>query len=144
MVTVLLATRNVHQAATLCDYLTDRLDPGDRVHAVGVGGDTAEDGRTDVTAESAHAATSRDRADALNAVRSRLGAIATVETDDLEGEESVDIESAEPADSDGERSAELLVERARGIDADEIVLGDATLARELLDRTDRPLVFVPA
>lgn len=131
MTMMLLATGDVHEAAALCDYLADRLAAADTVYAIGVTVDAesaADSESEDITAQSTRAAVSRDRADALNAVRSRLGAVATVETDD-------------PAVED---PAALLIERAQSVDADEIVVGNVTLARQLLGQTDRPLVVVSA
>jgi nucleotide-binding universal stress UspA family protein len=73
MTTFVLATNSVHTSATLCDYLEPRLDPEDTVHAV-----NSQRGGDETSADDV-----RDGEDALNAVRARLGAAATVETEQL-------------------------------------------------------------
>lgn len=131
MTTVLLATGTVHEAAALCDYLADRLDSEDVIHAIGVSAAQEGPGDTDQRAGSlstqpTRSDSPRDRADALNAVRSRLGAVATVQTDETDADSPVSV----------------LLDRAQSIDADEYVLADTALARELLSRADRPVVVL--
>ena len=63
MATFVLPADRVHETAALCDYLVDRLDSDDTVHAVSTASPQA----------------SRDSDDAQNAIYSRLGAIATVD-----------------------------------------------------------------
>lgn len=70
MTTYVLGTDSVHRSAELCDYLQERIDAGDVVHAVN---SRVGDEKTDAEA-------TRDGEDALNVVRSRLGAFCTVET----------------------------------------------------------------
>ncbi|MFD1634182.1 universal stress protein [Haloplanus ruber] len=98
MRTYVLGTDTVETSAALCDYLDDRLESGDTVHAVNSlwGGS-----RTD-------AETARDGEDAVNVVRSRLGAQATVETHQF-------VRGNDP-DED-------LLAHADAVDADELVLG---------------------
>ena len=67
MTTFVLPADAVHESAALCDYLVDRLDSDDIVHAVS----------TAIEANSPQAR--RDSEDAQNAIYARLGAIATVE-----------------------------------------------------------------
>jgi hypothetical protein len=133
MTTVLLATGTVHEAAALCDYLADRLNSGDLIHTVGVSPEQAGPGDTDqppgsLSTQPPRGDPSRDRADALNAVRSRLGAVATVKTEE----------------TDADAPVSVLLDRAQSIDADEYVLADTSLARELLSRADRPVVVLSA
>lgn len=135
MTRIVLATGTVHEAAALCDYLAARLDGDDVVHALGVSvGETGSvdtdqpDGELAAQSPRGVDADARDRADALNAVRSRLGAVGTVETETVDADDPVSV----------------LVERAASIDADEFVLADTALARDLLGRADRPVVVLPA
>lgn len=71
MTTYVLGTDSVHRSAELCDYLRERIDADDAVHAV----NSRVDGDEETNAEA-----TRDGEDALDAVRSRLGAFCTVET----------------------------------------------------------------
>jgi nucleotide-binding universal stress UspA family protein len=70
MTTFVIGVTTVHAAATLCDYLGERVEAADTVVAVNShrGGDETD------------AAAVRDGEDALNAVAARLGALCTVET----------------------------------------------------------------
>ncbi|SEO27738.1 Universal stress protein family protein [Halogranum amylolyticum] len=129
MTTFVLATNSVHTSALLCDYLDDRLQEGDVVHAVNSlrGGDATS------------SADVRDGEDALNAVGARLGATADVETHQFVRENS---------------PAEDIVGYAEQIDADEIVLGVrkrnptskvvfGSVAQDILLNANRPMVVVP-
>ena len=119
MTTYVLPANAVHESAALCDYLVDRLDGGDTVHAVST--DSAES-----TPEAR-----RDGQDAQNAVYARLGAIATVE----QHTESVDTET-DPLQRVAERAG-----------ADEIIVGyaseKASETEQLLAQLARPVVVVP-
>jgi nucleotide-binding universal stress UspA family protein len=127
--TYVLGTDTVHTSATLCDYLDGRVGADDIVHAVNSlrGGD-------DTSAEAA-----RDGEDAVNAVRSRLGATATVETHQF-------VRGNDPVDD--------LLAHADAVDADELVIGVrkrtptrkvvfGSTAQAVLLRTDRPVAVVP-
>lgn len=123
----LAATASVHATAAICDYLDDRAAADDTVTVVAVAPPD------DATAR-------RDAQEALNVAPVRLAAVETVETDLREAE-------GEPAD--------VLLEAARAIDADEILLtphdadpgGSTALgstARALLEASTLPVVVVPA
>ena len=73
MTTYLVATDHVDTSARLCDYLVDRVDAADDLHAVNSlpGGDETD--TQDV----------RDGEEALNVIVSRLGGVTTVETKQL-------------------------------------------------------------
>ncbi len=102
--TTLLAVETVNDAAALCDDLAD--GPPDEVHAVHV---FAPD--TDPTAR-------RDGEEALNVVRSRLGARATVRLHRPEG-----------------NVVDRVAAVADEVDADEVLVGDdGARARALRDR----------
>ena len=116
MTTFVLPADRVHEAAALCDYLVDRLDSDDTVHAVS----------TDSDADSPQA--SRDSEDAQNAIYARLGAIATVDrhTDAVETQPKALF-------AVGERSG-----------ADEIIVGGIEdLDGQLLADAPCPVVVVP-
>lgn len=128
MTTFVLATNSVHTSAAICDYLERRVTTGDAVHAVNSqpGGDATGPER-------------RDGQDALNVVRTRLGAVATVETEQIVG---------------GNDPARDVLNHADRVSADEVVIGirrralDASIdlgatAEALLAETDRPVVVVP-
>ncbi|MDR5671813.1 Nucleotide-binding protein, UspA family [Halalkaliarchaeum sp. AArc-CO] len=129
MTTFVLATNGVHVSSTLCDYLDERIEAEDTVHAVNSqrGGD----------ATSAEAV--RDGEEALNVVSARLGTVATVDTHQF-------IRGNTPA-------ADVL-QFAEEVDADELVIGVrerspagkalfGSVAQKLLLNTDRPVVVVP-
>ncbi|MFB6302625.1 MAG: universal stress protein [Haloferacaceae archaeon] len=131
MTTFVVGAGSVHASAALCDYLDGRLDDGDTVHAAAwVAGAGAE--------------ATRDAADALNGVRSRLGVRASVETHRLGGEKE-DGDGATGADDVGT----ALLPLAERTDADELVVGSGAdgLAPEdvadLVAGTTRPVVAVP-
>jgi len=121
MTTFVLPADRVHESAALCDYVFDRLDSDDTVHAVS----------TDSESDSPEA--SRDSDDAQNAIYSRLGAIATVDRH---------TESAET-------QTQALSSVAKRTDADEIVVGHATDGvdkrdvDQLLSNAPCPIVIVP-
>jgi len=129
MRTYVLGTDTVDTSAALCDYLDGRLDPEDTVHAVNSlwGGS-----RTD-------AETARDGEDAVNVVRSRLGARATVETHQF-------VRGNDP-DED-------LLAHAEAVDADELVVGVrkrnptgkavfGSTTQSVLLASSRPVAVVP-
>jgi hypothetical protein len=111
-VTPLLAVSNVNDAADCCDHLADRdLDHLYAVH---------------VFAPEADPTARRDGEEALNVVRSRLSARATVQLHRPEGEVVAEVSAL-----------------AAEVDADEVLVGrDSATARALRDR-DLPVV-VPA
>jgi len=124
MTTFVLSTDSVHTSAALCDYLVDRLDEDDTVHAVASLLDTA-----------ASADDRRDGEDALNAVYARLGAVATVETHRLDRGNT-------PAADVGAVAAD--------VGADEIVLeaggssdGIGDVTEGVVASADCPVVVVP-
>ena len=151
MATFLLATSDVHEAAALCDYLGGRLDGDDVVHVVGL--DTGPEGDDPPAAGPLGgnaAGPSRDRADALNAVRSRLSAVATIEIADETVEpddepiETDDTNATAGAGEVGNESVDQLLAHARAVDADEIVLArGASGVAQLLEEAGRPVVVVP-
>ncbi|RDI72429.1 universal stress protein [Halopelagius longus] len=129
MTTYVLGTNSVDRSAKLCDYLADRVADGDTVHAVNshVGGD-----RTDAEAM-------RDGEDALNVVRSRLGAFCTVETHQF-------VRGNDPATD--------LLECVEDVDADELVIGIrkrnptakivfGSTAQDVLLNANVPMAVVP-
>ncbi|MGM0604616.1 MAG: universal stress protein [Halobacteriota archaeon] len=129
MTTFLVATNSVHTSATLADYLVDRIEKSDTVHAV-----NSQFGGDDTTAEDV-----RDGEDALNTIQSRLGANATVETHQF-------VRGNDPATD--------VLTYAEEIDADEIVIGIrkrnptgkllfGSVAQKLLLNATRPMAVVP-
>jgi len=127
--TYVLATDTVETSAALCDYLDGRIAEGDAVHAVNSlrGGDDTSS--TDV----------RDGEDACNAVRSRLGATATVETHQF-------VRGNDPQED--------VLDHADAVDADEVVFGVrerspagkvlfGSTAQAILLRSSRPMAVVP-
>ncbi|MFC4357206.1 universal stress protein [Halobium salinum] len=129
MSTFVLATNSVHTSATLCDYLESRLASDDVVYAVNSqrGGD--ETGADDV----------RDGEDALNAVRARLGGVATVETEQL-------VRGNDPAED--------VLQYVEEVDADELVVGVrkrnptakvvfGSVAQDILLNANVPMRVVP-
>lgn len=129
MTTYVLATDHVDTSAQLCDYLADRVSESDAVHAVhSLPGGEETDARD-----------ARDGEEALAVVSSRLGAFATVETDQF-------VRGNDPYED--------VLARADEVDADELVIGirkrnptskvvfGSTTQRVLL-HSDRPVVAVP-
>jgi nucleotide-binding universal stress UspA family protein len=129
MTVYVVGTDTVDTSAALCDYLDGRVDAADTVHAVNSlpGGD-----RTDATDV-------RDGEDAINVVRSRLGARATVETHQFVRDNA---------------PHEDLLAHADEVDADELVIGVrkrnptakvvfGSTAQAVLLRTARPVAVVP-
>lgn len=125
--TYVLGTDSVHRSAELCDYLQERIDADDVVHAVNSRGGGE---KTDAEAV-------RDGEDALNAVRSRLGAFCTVETHQF---------------ARGDDPATDLIQCVEDADADELVVGlenrDPTVAfgrtvRGVLRDANVPVAVVP-
>ena len=129
MTVYVVGTDTVDTSAALCDYLDGRVDPVDTIHAVSSlpGGDW-----TDAT-------DARDGEDAINVVRSRLGARATVETHQFVR---------------GNAPHEDLLDHADAVDADELVIGVrkrnptakvvfGSTAQAVLLRTARPVAVVP-
>jgi nucleotide-binding universal stress UspA family protein len=127
--TFVVGTDAVETSATLCDYLVDRVETDDVVHAVNSlpGGD-----ETDAEA-------SRDGEDALNVVAARLDGLATVETRQF-------VRGNEPATD--------LLAHADAVDADELVIGVrertptakvvfGSTAQRVLLRSNRPIAVVP-
>jgi len=129
MTTFLLATGSVDASAVLCDYLADRLDADDVVHAVNsqVGGDG-----TDAEAV-------RDGEAALNVASVRLTALADVETHQFVrgNEPHVDVfECAADVDAD-----EILLALRRRSPTGKLLFG--SVAQKVLLNADRPVVSVP-
>ena len=122
MTTFIVPTDSVHAGAALCDYLIDRVDGDDTVHAVYVPEDPS-------------ASAARDGDDALNAVYARLGAVATVETHRVDR---------------GTTPAEGIRAAAMELGVDEIVLGAGgspegigSVTEAVAASADRPVVVVP-
>ena len=130
MTTFVVATGSVDASAALCDYLDGRLADGDAVHAVAWLPDGV--GRT----------ASRDAADALNGVRSRLGVRASVEIHRLGG-------GWDGGEGTADGVVEGLLALAAEVAADELVVGsggdglDAGSLTALLSETTRPVVVIP-
>lgn len=129
MTTYLVATDHVDTSARLCDYLIDRVDADDDVHAVNSLPGEDETDTKDV----------RDGEEALNVIFSRLGGFTTVETRQLVR---------------GNEAHEDVLQEAEEIDADELVIGIrqrrpaanmvfGSTAQRILRRSDRPIVAVP-
>jgi len=129
MTVYVVGVDTVDTSAALCDYLDRRVSDGDTVHAVNSlpGGD-----RTSVT-------DTRDGEDAVTAVASRLGAVATVETHQF-------VRGNDPHED--------LLAHAEAVDADELVVGVrkrtptakvvfGSTARAVLLNTTRPVVTIP-
>ena len=129
MTTYVVATDHVDTSARLCDYLIDRIDADDELHAINsLPGEDETDSR-DV----------RDGEEALNVIFSRLGGFTTVETRQL-------VRGNEPHED--------VLEEAEAVDADELVIGIrqrrpaanmvfGSTAQRVLRRSDRPVVAVP-
>ncbi|MFB6108448.1 MAG: universal stress protein [Haloplanus sp.] len=129
MATYVLGTDDVNASSSLCDYLSGRLTDADVVHAVNSlpGGDRTDS--TDV----------RDGEDAVNVVRSRLGALTTVETHQfVRGNEPHEDLLAHAAAVDAD---ELVVGVRKRSPAADVVFGSTT--RAVLLHADRPVVVVP-
>jgi nucleotide-binding universal stress UspA family protein len=129
MTLFVLGTNSVHHSAAIADYLDDRVGPDDEVHAINSqqGGDTT-------SAEDV-----RDGEDALNAIRSRLGGLTTVETHQF-------VRGNDPFED--------VLSYADEVDADEIVIGVrkrnptakvvfGSTAQKILLRSNRPMAVVP-
>lgn len=122
----LAATASVHATAALCDYLDDRAGADDTVTVVAVAPPD------DATAR-------RDAQEALNVAPVRLAGVGAVETELQE---------------DGDDPAERLLETARAVGADELLLTPhdgrpetstalGSTARALLEAASIPVVVVP-
>lgn len=129
MTTFVVATNSVHTSAALCDYLVDRVDTDDTVHAI----------NSQLDSESAAGEELRDGMDALNAIYSRLGAVTTVETHQF---------------TQGNAPVEDILSCTTDVDADEIVVGvrkptpTSTVAigsvtEQVLLQSSRPTVVIP-
>jgi len=129
MTTFVVATNSVHTSAAICDYLVDRVEEADTVHAV----------NSHLDEESATADELRDGEDALNAIYARLGGVATVETDQF---------------IRGNVPAEDILSVSEDVDADEIVLGVrkptptskvaiGSVTEQVLLHSDRPMAVIP-
>jgi nucleotide-binding universal stress UspA family protein len=129
MTTYVVGTNSVHTAATLCDYLANRVGTGDTVVAI-----NSHAGGDDTTSQEL-----RDGEDALNAVVSRLGEQCTVETHQY-------VRGNEPHED--------LLAAAEVFDADEIVIGIrkrnptakvvfGSTAQSILLNSNRPMAVVP-
>lgn len=118
----LVATDSVHVTAAACDYLEERLAPDDTVVVV-----TVTEGN------------SRDAADALNVANVRLVGQATVETEQLDAEDT-------PANSilaaAERRASDVIVLGARRGRADAGVPIGTTI-ETVLAESDVPIVAVP-
>jgi len=129
MTTFVAATNSVHTSAALCDYLFDRVDNEDTVHAI----------NSHLDEESVSDEELRDGEDALNAIYSRLGAATTVETHQFVR---------------GNVSAEDILSFTEAVDADEIVIGIrrrnptakvvfGSTAQQIMLHSNRPMAVVP-
>jgi nucleotide-binding universal stress UspA family protein len=129
MAKYVVGTDSVHTSAELCDYLDDHVTEADTIYAINSlrGGDQTDS--DDV----------RDGEDALNAIDSRLGTQATVETHQLVR---------------GNKPAEDLLTFADETDADEFVIGVrkrnptakvvfGSNAQDILLHSNRPVRVVP-
>ena len=118
MTTYVLATNDVHTSAALCDYLDERLDDDDEIHAVNSlpGGDETDSDEV------------RDGEDALNAVRTRLGGTADVETHQFVRGNDV-------------AADELVIGVRKRNPTAKVVFGSN--AQQILLQTNRPTVVVP-
>ncbi len=126
-----LATNSVHTSDQLCDYLGDRLAPGDEVHAINAhpGGDATSSGDA------------REGENALETVAAELGSVdgVAVETHQF-------IRGNQPADE--------VLAYADEVDADEFVIGIrkrsptgkalfGSVAQDILLGSNIPLRVVP-
>ncbi len=129
MTTFVVATNSVHTSAALCDYLIDRVDTDDTVHALNSHLSEADAGPEAI----------RDGQDALNAIYSRLGAVTTVETQQL---------------IRGNVPAEDILSVTEELDADEIVIGVrkptptskvaiGSVTEQVLLHSTRPMAVIP-
>jgi len=129
MTTFVVATNSVHTSAAICDYLSDRVDDGDTVHAI----------NSHLDEESATTDELRDGEDALNGIYSRLGAMTTVETHQFVR---------------GNVPAEDILSFAETVEADEIVLGVrkptstskvaiGSVTEQVLLHSSRPMAVIP-
>jgi nucleotide-binding universal stress UspA family protein len=129
MTTFVVATNSVHTSAALCDYLIDRVDAEDTVHAI----------NSHIDEKSATAEALRDGEDALNAIYSRLGSETTVETHQF---------------LRGNVPAEDVLSFTETVDADEIVLGVrkptptskvaiGSVTEQVLLHSSRPMAVIP-
>jgi len=118
MTTFVLPADTVHESAAVCDYVVDRLEVGDTVHAV-----SSE-------IESDPQAASRDSEDAQNAIYARLSATAAVDRHTERAE-------TQPA---------ALLGVAERTGADEIVVSETPDKRDLgqlVADSPAPVVVVP-
>ena len=131
----LLATDSVHTTAAACDYLEPRLEPDDLVDVLTVV-DSDETG-ADGDGVPGSPSSSRDAGDAANVAFARLAGRATVETLTREGSPAGTILSVvDERDSDvvlvGIHGGRLGAGRGLG-----------SVARSVLEGTDRPVVALP-
>ncbi|MGM0590482.1 MAG: universal stress protein [Halobacteriota archaeon] len=129
MTTFVLGTNDVNTSAALCDYLQERVGPGDVVYAVNSlrGGDETSSDEV------------RDGSDALNVVEVRLGASATVETHQFVRDNSpVEDLLACVADADAD---ELVIGLRTRSPTAKIVFGST--AQDVLLRANVPIAVVP-
>ena len=129
MTTFVVATNSVHTSAAICDYLVDRVEAEDTVHAI----------NSHLDEESVTDDELRDGKDALNGIYSRLGAMTTVETHQFVR---------------GNVPAEDILSFTEAIDADEIVIGVrkptstskvaiGSVTEQVLLHSDRPMAVIP-
>ncbi len=129
MTTFVVATNSVHTSAALCDYLIDRVTEDDTIHAI----------NSHLSEDDAGPEAIRDGQDALNAIYSRLGAVATVETQQL-------IRDNVPAED--------ILSVTEELDADEIVIGVrkptptskvaiGSVTEQVLLHSTRPMAVIP-
>jgi nucleotide-binding universal stress UspA family protein len=129
MTLFVLGTNSVHHSAAIADYLDGRVGSDDEVHAI-----NSQEGGDATSAEDV-----RDGEDALNAIQSRLGDVATVETHQF-------VRGNDPAED--------VLDYADDVDADEIVIGIrkrnptakvvfGSTAQKILLRSNRPMAVVP-
>lgn len=118
----LVVTDSVHATAAACDYIEGRLGADDTVTVVAVGDDDT-----------------RDAADALNVANARLVGAATVEVEQVTGEDDPASAALDAADESGAEEIVL----GRRVGASE---GDPSLpetVRDVADRATVPVVVVP-
>ncbi|ERG92814.1 MAG: universal stress protein UspA related nucleotide-binding protein [Haloquadratum walsbyi J07HQW1] len=129
MTVYVLATDHVDTSARLCDYLITRVEDSDTVHAINSLYGSDKTGSQEI----------RDGKEALSVIRSRLGAIATIETHQFVRGNDPDVDiltHAEDVNAD-----ELIIGVQKRTPTAKVVFGST--AQSILLQTDRPTAVVP-